>query len=87
MTCTPIKLDNGGVAIVCTPRQRAKRCSACGRAARLLCDWKIGDGKTCDKPICAMHAQEVGEDKHLCPEHQEQYRAWLARRETAAHSP
>ncbi len=75
MTCRWINVD-GVTAIVCGPKPRRKRCS-CGKPGEYLCDWKIGGGKTCDKPICDEHAEEVAEDKHLCPEHQEAYRAWL----------
>jgi hypothetical protein len=78
MACRTVTV--GGVtAIVCGPRPRRRRCS-CGAPATLLCDWKVGKG-TCDKPICAAHAEEVAPDKHLCPEHQVAYREWLARRE------
>lgn len=74
------RVDIGGItAIVCGPRPRAKRCRAegCQRAGQLLCDWKTGPGKTCDMPICSGHAQDVAPDKHLCPTHQADYRAWL----------
>lgn len=68
MPCIPMNV--GGVAaIVCTGRGRQKRC-ACGQPARYLCDWKTGGGKTCDRPICVTHAEEVAQDKHLCVEHQ-----------------
>lgn len=80
MPCHTIKVD-GTVAIICTSRGRQKRC-ACGRPARYLCDWKLGGGKTCDRPICAVHAEEVAKDKHLCVDHQAAYARWLdARRE------
>jgi hypothetical protein len=32
---------------------------------------------TCDAPICAEHAFQVDQDKHLCPAHVEAYRLWL----------
>lgn len=73
-------------AIVCTRRDRKHRCedAGCWRAADYQCDWKIGDGKTCDKYVCIMHADPVGDDKHLCPEHQKAYKEWLAKKEAAA---
>lgn len=67
------------IAIVCGGRNRVKLC-ACGRHSRFQCDWKLGAGKTCDKHLCSNHAQECGPEKHLCPEHQETYRRWLAAR-------
>ena len=84
MKCDYVKLPGGGAAIVCSSggrgyRERAHRC-ACRQLARLQCDWKLGGGKTCDAWICDAHAQEVGPDKHLCPEHQAAYHEWKARR-------
>lgn len=78
MICETVNL-NGVSAIVCGRGRRRKRCG-CGAPADLLCDWKIGGGKTCDRAICKTHAQEVATDKHLCREHQEAYRLWLATR-------
>lgn len=81
MHCTRVRLPNGLKAIVCSSGQLPLRhpC-ACGKAAPFQCDWKLGGRKTCDRYICARHAQEVGPDKHLCPEHQVAYRQWLAQR-------
>jgi len=40
--------------------------------APYLCDWKLEPApKTCDRPICEVHAFQVEPDKHLCPEHQD----------------
>ncbi len=81
MHCTHIKLPGGTSAIVCTPgRPRPKYCSACDKVAPYLCDWKIGGGKTCDLPICAIHAEQVAEDKHLCPKHSKAWAQWQAQR-------
>jgi hypothetical protein len=82
MPCHHVNID-GISAIVCTGRQRRKRC-ACGAVAPYLCDWKMGAGKTCDRPICQAHAEEVAKDKHLCPEHQAAYVAWLDARRAKA---
>lgn len=51
-------------------------CKECGWIGQFQCDWKIGEGKTCDKYICEKHALQVADDKHLCPEHQAKYEAW-----------
>jgi hypothetical protein len=59
------------------------RCSVCGRkGADRLCDWLIGNGKTCDKPLCrhcAGHPVPVfgkpeTADIDYCPEHYALYR-------------
>lgn len=82
MSCDHIKVPGGGVAIVCSRGRRQQRCRWCvSRPGKFLCDWKVGPGKTCDKPICSEHAQEVASNKHLCPEHQKTYTAWLAGRQ------
>jgi hypothetical protein len=46
----------------------------CGRITDLLCDYPMGRGKTCDKPMCAEHAFEIAEDKHLCLIHHAEFR-------------
>lgn len=79
MPCTPFKLPNGATGIFCH-RSRTKRCGWCTQGGQFLCDWKLPGGKTCDKPICSGHAQEVAADKHLCPEHQAAYAVWKAKR-------
>lgn len=79
MPCAHIKLPGGGHAIVRYSGARQKKCKVCKHAAPYLCDWKVGKAKTCDKPICGQHAKEVAPDKHLCPEHQVAYDAWLGK--------
>jgi hypothetical protein len=74
MVCSVVKLPNGASAIVCGPRPRSKPCShpGCGvRHASKLCDWPIGGGKTCDKPLCEAHAVHVGPDTDYCRGHEE----------------
>jgi hypothetical protein len=46
----------------------------CGGVGDSLCDWPIGDGKTCDLPLCDDHARAVGMDRHMCPVH---YPIWV----------
>lgn len=88
MTCHRVALPGGGMAIVCT-RERRRRC-ACGTAASLQCDWKVGgakrngEPKRCDAHICSRCAKEVAADKHLCPTHQVAYTQWRAQREVTA---
>lgn len=40
----------------------------CMAMSTLLCDWPV-DGGTCDMPLCAEHAHQVGPDRHYCPRH------------------
>lgn len=81
MPCTPVNLGGGLSAIVCTGRgPRIKHCTACDRIAPYLCDWKVGHNKTCDLPICKIHAEQVAQDKHLCPKHSKAWAQWRAQR-------
>lgn len=79
MNCDRVKLPGGGVAIVCS-RGRRVRCCACDLAGGFQCDWKVSKTKTCDAYICPDHAKEVAPGKHLCPAHQQLYKAWLKER-------
>ena len=86
--CDIFVAPDGTRMIVCGGHHRSHRC-ACGKIAKLQCDWKVGKStsgkpKTCDRWICEACALEVGADKHLCREHQEPYHAWVANREARA---
>ena len=61
-------------------QERHESGQICAGLTEYQCDWKVGDGHTCDKFICPAHALEVASGKHLCPEHQIAYSAWLERR-------
>lgn len=77
MTCEHVTLPDGGRAIVCSSRRRA-RC-ACGRPAPLLCDWKIsGRRGTCDAPLCNRCTTSPAPDNDLCPAHAEAFEQWKA---------
>jgi len=45
------------------------RCRYCDVFASLLCDAPIGDGKTCDVPLCREHRFPIGRELDLCPIH------------------
>lgn len=49
--------------------EKLKACSECGIIADNLCDFPIGNNKTCDALLCDMHAHPIAENKHLCPIH------------------
>jgi hypothetical protein len=70
MTCTPFKLPDGTVAILCNRGRRKPPppCSCCGRRSSRLCDFKIGR-RRCSKPLCTECAVHVGEDLDYCPSH------------------
>ena len=74
MSCETVTLPGGGFAIVCrrgSQKQPKKPCIVigCRRPVAFLCDQDVGQGRTCDRGMCASHAQEVGPDRHHCPAH------------------
>lgn len=72
MPCTPFRLPGGTSGIICTRgRKRGRRCSVdgCDAPSDFLCDFQTKPGKTCDRPLCAAHAHQVGADTHFCPTH------------------
>ena len=47
-------------------------CAFCGRVADFRCDYPIGEGRTCDLPICRehkTHRPDIGVDIDYCPHH------------------
>ena len=70
MPCRRIDLGNGQFAIACSRGQRRQRCAYCHDDGTQLCDHVVGPGsKTCDKPMCRLHAKHVGPDTDLCRSH------------------
>lgn len=69
MTCHRVDLPGIGVAIVCGPRRRERKCR-CGAPATKLCDWpKLSGNGTCDRAVCDACAVNVGPDRDYCPAH------------------
>jgi hypothetical protein len=78
MTCEWVKMPSGGMAMVCGPRQRRRKCyvRGCPTPASFQCDFPIGRG-TCDRHVCAAHrsaqslplARTGGSGIDFCPEH------------------
>jgi len=73
MKCSSVILPNGVSAIVCSHRQKPRRCSVdgCARDSTRLCDFPHGH-TTCSKPLCNAHAVPVGfkGEKDYCPNHE-----------------
>lgn len=68
-----IRLPDGTVAHIRQSRPRSRRCSVCDGLtppARLReCDFKLPNGKTCDRLLCSRCTQAVGTDVDYCPDH------------------
>lgn len=52
------------------------RASGCGDVSDNLCDYPVGDGKTCDMPLCEVHSHEVAPNLHYCPAHSAEWKAF-----------
>lgn len=48
--------------------------SRCADVGVSLCDFPVGEGKTCDMPLCPGHSFEVAPDMHYCPAHTTMWR-------------
>ena len=51
-------------------------CAECGDVGTQLCDYPVGDGKTCDRPVCEFHATEVAPNVDYCPAHHAEWKAF-----------
>ena len=56
-------------------------CAECLSPGDVLCDYPVGNGKTCDRTICEDHAHQVYPDIHYCAAH---YKEWMVFKETNA---
>jgi hypothetical protein len=53
-------------------------CYGCSAPSDVLCDYPVGDGKTCDRAMCREHAHHVGRDVDYCPDHFIAWNEYLA---------
>jgi hypothetical protein len=67
------RLKNGGNLFVCGGRGPHCNADGCKWAADFLCDYPVGDNKTCDRTLCDEHAYEVAPDMHYCAAHHTQW--------------
>ena len=44
-------------------------CAECGWVGDYLCDYPVGEEKTCDRPLCGAHAHEIAPGLHYCAAH------------------
>ena len=71
MPCEIVRFANGGTAIICGPRSRAKPkpCWECHRPGLFLCDGPSPTGKgDCDRPLCVQHRTQAGAGVDYCSE-------------------
>lgn len=72
-------LSAGQHVMICGPAVRDWQQCSCGALAGYLCDYLVGHGRTCDRPLCsecAAHGR-AGKDIHYCPDHLAAWERWL----------
>lgn len=72
MKCERLTLPGGIAGFICGPSRRyLARCQqpGCTAGGERQCDFPVGDGKTCDKHLCADHAARQGRGRDYCPDH------------------
>ena len=73
MPCQFFRSSDGElVGVICSRGHKQARCYICGKPANSLCDYPIGKGKTCDKPMCSHCKTTIGYDLDVCREHNNQ---------------
>lgn len=61
------RANAGGTMFICG--DLGDHCRDCSGFGDFLCDYPVGDGKTCDAPLCDDHATEVAPEVHYCAGH------------------
>ena len=70
MPCYRARSDDGSEYFICGRNlDLGPTCHDCGYVSDYLCDYPVGYGKTCDRPMCEKHAHEIGPDLHYCQAH------------------
>ncbi len=76
--CKAVRHEDGSIGFYCGENLDPDdfvTCHLCGRFADYLCDYPVGEGKTCDVPLCAECVISVGAERpewtqvHYCPAH------------------
>jgi hypothetical protein len=79
MPCYIERTSDGGKMFICG--DLGPHCRDCSAVGDYLCDYPVGEGKTCDAPMCETHASEVAPNTHYCAGHMA---LWAAYRESGA---
>lgn len=51
-------------------------CGECGDLGAYLCDYPVGQDKTCDRLLCGFHAQLIAPELHYCEPHAAEFKAF-----------
>jgi len=67
-----------GPAIMHINGDLGPHCTECAAPSENLCDYPVGDDKTCDRPLCDEHSKGVAADTHYCRDHWIMWNEYLA---------
>jgi hypothetical protein len=67
MPCYVTKSSDGGNLFMCG--DLGPHCADCAGFGDYLCDYPVGNGKTCDRAMCDNHATEIAPEVHYCAGH------------------
>jgi len=74
MACRTITDEKLGKIWICGEGLRDTMvCRVCGDIATILCDYPIGNDKTCDSALCEHHSVSIRGDLDYCHEHSSEY--------------
>lgn len=71
MTLYIEKLDSGSTIFI--HGELGEHCADCIGVALNLCDYPVGNGKTCDRLMCHSHSKEIATNIHYCQHHFEEF--------------
>jgi hypothetical protein len=60
---------NPGAYFLCGEKVEQEPFCHCGHTAEMLCDYPMGEGKTCDLAVCWCCSKHIAEDRDLCLVH------------------
>jgi hypothetical protein len=71
MPCERYVSPDGSLSMIICSRGPKKTvlCHYCGKPSTSLCDYPIGNGKTCDRPMCNTCRNKIGPDLDVCRDH------------------
>lgn len=76
MPCYHLDLPDGGHALV--RGKLGPHCYKCRRVGEFLCDFPMGNGRTCDLPMCRGHSHSVAPGVDFCERHYEEHQRQAA---------
>ncbi|EIA0803379.1 hypothetical protein K6327_000888 [Vibrio vulnificus] len=81
MPCKVIRQDGEAIGFMCGSFSdediNLVSCSECDDnypSAQFLCDYPVGNDKTCDRVLCKQCAVTVGPNMHYCPSHHKEWK-------------